>query len=186
MSIGEGKIDIKEVIEAKEELLKDLRKEKYWDVLEAYPGIEYRDCRARFLKNGVAQVGSDRVTFHKAVLATGSRPALPPVKNLHRVRYMTSDEVLSIDHLPRHLIVLGGGAIGLELGQAFLRMGSRVMLIEALPDIAMGEEPELRKRLREVLEGEGMEILTGATVKVAEQEGDQVKLLVEQEGGSSR
>ncbi|RLJ70739.1 mercuric reductase [Hydrogenivirga caldilitoris] len=182
IELEEGSIDIKEVIEAKEGLLEGLRKEKYWNVLEAYPQIDYRDCRGKFLGEGKALVGKEEISFGKAVITTGSRPGIPPIKNLHRVRYYTSDDIFNIDHLPEHLIVIGGGAIGLELGQAFLRMGSDVTIVEALPDIAMGEEPELRAKLRELLKREGMNILIGATVSEVREEGEEIVLEVEHRG----
>ena len=182
VELEEGRIDIRKVIEAKEELLEELRKEKYWNVLDAYPQIDYRDCRGRFLGEGKAMIGKEEISFGKAVITTGSRPGIPPIKNLHKVRYYTSDDIFNIDHLPEHLIVIGGGAIGLELGQVFLRMGSDVTIVEALPEIAMGEEPELRTRLRELLEKEGMRILTGATVSEVREEEDEIVLEVEHKG----
>ena len=168
IDLEEGRVDIRKIVELKEEILKDLRKEKYWDVLEAYPGIDYKDCRGRFVGDGKAQVGSEEVLFHKAVITTGSRPSVPPVEGIEGAGYYTSDTIFDIDHLPDHLIVLGGGAVGLELGQAFLRLGSQVTLIEALPEIAMGEDPDLRRKLREILESEGMRIITNAKVRKVE------------------
>ncbi len=175
-------VNIKRVVEFKEELLKELRKEKYWDVLEAYPGIEYKDCRGKFLQGGKAQVGKGEVEFHKAVITTGSSPGIPPIKNLYKVRYYTSDDIFNIDHLPEHLLVIGAGAVGLELGQAFLRLGSKVTLIEVLPDIAFGEEPELRSRLRELLEKEGMNILTGVEIQEAHESDGKIAVKVLKDG----
>jgi len=108
------------------------------------------------LGDGKAKVGSDEVTYGKAVIATGSRPGIPPIKGLYKVKYYTSDDIFNIDYLPEHLIVVGGGPVGLELGQAFRRLGSKVTVIEALPDILYKEEPELRQRLRELLRKEGI------------------------------
>ncbi len=183
VELEEGKIDIRRIIKVKEELLEELKKEKYWNVLEAYPQIEYRNCRGRFLGEGQALVGKNEITFNKAVITTGSKPGVPPVKNLHKVRYYTSDDIFNIDHLPEHLIVIGGGAIGLELGQAFLRMGSEVTLLEALPEIAINEEPELRKELHMILEREGMTILTGVNIEEVREEGGDIVVDVVVNGG---
>jgi mercuric reductase len=171
VSVEKAQIDMKKVAEAKEELLERLRKEKYWNVLEAYPNIEYMEGRGKFLGKGKAIVGEREVSFWKALISTGSRPYVPPIKGLDTVRYYTSDSILNIDYVPEHLVVIGGGAIGLELSQAFSRMGSKVTILEALPEILMGEEPELRERLRESLEREGLEIITGAVVDEVRQEG---------------
>jgi mercuric reductase len=177
----EGKWDMKRIVEVKESLLERLRKEKYWNVLEAYPTIEYRQQRGRFIANGKALIGDKEISFAKAVIATGSKPSIPPIENLNDVKYYTSDTIFDLDHLPEHLIVIGGGAIGLELGQAFLRLGSKVTLLEALPDIAVGEEPELRVKLRELLEKEGMEILTSTKVLRVSKDGVHILLEVEHE-----
>ncbi|WP_457601299.1 mercury(II) reductase [Hydrogenivirga sp.] len=160
-----AKLDFRKLVELKEELLTELRKEKYWNVLEAYPQIEYAEGHAEFSGSGRAKVGEREINFHRAIVSSGSRPFIPPVEGIEEVPYITSDEVFDLCELPEHLLIVGGGAIGLELGQAFLRFGSRVTLIEALPDIVMGEEPELRKRLRELLEREGMEIYTSVRLE---------------------
>ena len=167
-----GDVNIEEIIRREQEMISDLRKEKYWDVLEAYPSIEYREGLGKFVSRDRAQVNGEEITFHRALITTGSRPSLPPVKNIENVRHYTSDSIFTIDHLPQHLIILGGGAIGLELGQAFRRFGSNVTVIEALDDILINEEPELRERLKKVLDDEGIEIITGAVVQeVRESEG---------------
>jgi len=173
----DGKVDIRKIVEKEQDLISQLRKEKYWDVLEAYPSIEYREGNGKVLAGDKAVVNGSTIRFHRALITTGSRPSLPPVKNLEKVRHYTSDTIFTIDHLPDHLIILGGGAIGLELGQAFLRFGSRVTVLEALDDILITEEPELRQRLREILEREGMEILTGTTVQEVRELGDGVEVI---------
>ena len=178
---GDG-VDIGEVISREQDMITQLRKEKYWDVLDAYPSIEYREGRGSFKSKDKAVVDGEEITFHRALITTGSRPSLPPVKNIENVRHYTSDTIFSIDHLPEHLIILGGGAIGLELGQAFRRFGSRVTILEALEDIVINEEPELRERLRKILEDEGIEIITGALVEEVREENGIIEVFANKKG----
>ncbi|GAB6078403.1 mercury(II) reductase [Hydrogenobaculum acidophilum] len=177
-----GNLSIRDIIEKKEELLKELRKGKYWNVLEAYPQIEYRNLRGKLVSEGMALVEEDKVGFGKAIVATGSRPGIPPIKGIDKVKYYTSDNIFDIDNLPSHLIIIGGGAIGLELGQVFLRFGSEVTIVESFQEIAISQEPEIRAKLKEILEKEGMNILTNAKVNNVWEENGKLTLEMEHEG----
>ncbi len=165
-------IDWKEIVSLKNELLNTMRKEKYWDVLEAYPNIVYKDCRGEFISGNEVMIGSKNMLFDKAIIATGSSPGIPPITGLHKVRYFTSDDIFDIDYLPEHLIVVGGSAVGLELSQAFLRLGSKVTLIEMLPRLAFKEEQEISMKIEELLKEEGMEIFTDAEISEVFQNGN--------------
>ncbi len=177
-----GDVDIEEIIKREQEMIGELRKEKYWDVLDAYPSIEYREGTGKLVSRNKAQVNGDEITFYRALITTGSRPSLPPVKNIENVSHYTSDTIFTIDHLPKHLVILGGGAIGLELGQAFRRFGSRVTILEALDDIVINEEPEIRERLRKILDDEGIDVVTGALVQEVRQLDDGIKVFANREG----
>jgi pyruvate/2-oxoglutarate dehydrogenase complex dihydrolipoamide dehydrogenase (E3) component len=104
------------------------------------------------------------VTFEKLVIATGSRPAVPPVKGLDSgaVPLWTSDDALSASFLPERLVVLGGGAIGCELALGFRRFGSAVTLVEPAEQLLGPEEPAVASALADVLRAEGIEVLLGA------------------------
>jgi pyruvate/2-oxoglutarate dehydrogenase complex dihydrolipoamide dehydrogenase (E3) component len=104
---------------------------------------------------------SERIAAEVIVINTGSRPAVPPVAGLADVPFLTSDDLLDIAELPEHLGVLGGNYIGLELGQAFLRFGSRVTVVEAAEHILPGEDDEIAEELARCLAAEGMDLRTG-------------------------
>ena len=93
-------------------------------------GIEVIRAPARFLDGKTLQVGNRRLTAPRIVIATGSKPAIPPIDGLADVPFLTNETLFAIDVLPEHLIVLGGGAIGIEMAQAFRRLGSAVTVIE--------------------------------------------------------
>jgi pyruvate/2-oxoglutarate dehydrogenase complex dihydrolipoamide dehydrogenase (E3) component len=86
-------------------------------------GIDVIHARARFRDEHTLELeGAREITGSRFVLATGSRPAIPPIDGLSTVRYLTNETVFELQHLPERLLVLGGGAVGLELAQAFRRL----------------------------------------------------------------
>ncbi|MFI5284029.1 MAG: dihydrolipoyl dehydrogenase family protein [Candidatus Dormibacterales bacterium] len=108
------------------------------------------------------EVGGDRFTARKAVvLANGSTAVVPPIPGLDSVYYWTNRQAAVPRELPERLAVLGGGAIGVELGQGFARLGSRVTVIEAGPRFLGLEEPEAGAALRPHLEADGMAFVIG-------------------------
>lgn len=93
-------------------------------------GCEVIRADARLVDPHGVEVGGRRISAPRIVLATGSGPAVPPIPGLSDVPYLTNENLFDLGELPAHLIVIGGGAVGMEMGQAFRRLGSRVTLIE--------------------------------------------------------
>jgi pyruvate/2-oxoglutarate dehydrogenase complex dihydrolipoamide dehydrogenase (E3) component len=107
-------------------------------------------------------VGSEQLIAHRAVvIANGSTAAIPPIPGLDTVDYWTNRQAVIPTELPASLAILGGGAIGVELGQAFARLGTRVTVIEAGPTFLGLEEPEAGAALRPHLEAEGIMLVIG-------------------------
>ena len=98
------------------------------------------------------------------VLNTGTRPAAPPVDGLADTPFWTNRDVLATRHLPASMVVIGGGAIGVELAQAFARFGTRVSLVEAAPRILAPEEPEASEVVARALAADGIQVLAGASI----------------------
>jgi len=106
------------------------------------------------------------------VIASGAQPAVPPVPGIEDIEYWTNHEATEADTLPASLIVLGGGVIGLELGQAMSRFGTKVTVVEAMERLLPLQEPEAGALLAEVLASEGIEVHVGTTAdRVAPAEG---------------
>lgn len=158
----------------------ELRHAKYQSILDALPGVTLMRGRARF-KDGHTLVVSDddgnerELRADRTLIATGASPTAPPIPGLKDTPYWMSSEALISDALPEHLIVLGGSAVGLELGQAYLRLGARVTLIE-LFTLLPREDPAIGVALKETLEQEGMHILTRTEVKSASFDGNSFRL----------
>ena len=106
-----------------------------------------------------------QVTFDKAIIATGSVPFIPPIKGSDHPRVHDSESILNIDHIPQRLVIIGGGPIGVELGQVFHTLGSEVSLLEAAPHILGPVDEELSARLQQHMSDDGIDILTNCKVR---------------------
>jgi pyruvate/2-oxoglutarate dehydrogenase complex dihydrolipoamide dehydrogenase (E3) component len=133
------------------------------DALEA-AGLQVLAGTARFEQGGTLAVDGQRISYRQVLLATGARPAIPPIPGLADVDYLTSDTLWDLDHAPGRLAVLGGGSIGCELGQAFARLGSDVTIIEGLPRILPREDPDASAAVHRALVDDGVRVLTGSPV----------------------
>ncbi len=165
---GSEGINFHEVIAQKDALVTEMRKEKYLDVLQAFPAIQYFPHRAQFVDDHCVKVDGKPVSAEHFIIATGASPAAPPIPGLKESGYITYKESLDLNKLPARMVIIGGGAIGLEIGQMYARFGTKVTILEALPRVAPMEEPEISEALRMYLVDEGIEIHTGATVRRVE------------------
>lgn len=126
-------------------------------------GVTVLHGEARFIDSRTVAMENTRIRARRFVVATGSRPAFPPIPVLHTVPYLTNETIFELKRLPTRLIVIGGGPIGLEMAQAFRRLGSAVTVLEAESALAK-DDPELAALLLETLRSEGIDIREGAKV----------------------
>ena len=138
--------------------------------LSTSPNVDYYHAAAEFVGPYTMQVVDETVHGKQFFLCTGSRTAIPPIRNLERVPYLTSDTVLGLEELPASLAVVGGGYIAAEYGHFFSTMGSRVTIIGRNQQFLPGYEPEVSLVARRELERH-MTILTGREVVEADQRG---------------
>jgi pyruvate/2-oxoglutarate dehydrogenase complex dihydrolipoamide dehydrogenase (E3) component len=117
-------------------------------------------------------LNGELVSSRTTVIATGSRPLVPRIEGLEEVGYLTNEDVFHLVHLPASLVVVGGGPIGVELGQAFERLGVDVTIIEGLDRILPKEDPEVSATLTDVLTSEGITIVPNAVFVKASRNGD--------------
>jgi pyruvate/2-oxoglutarate dehydrogenase complex dihydrolipoamide dehydrogenase (E3) component len=140
-----------------------------------------KTLEVRLNDGGTRVLAGDRV-----FLNVGTRATIPPTPGLADARPMTNIELLELDRVPEHLIVLGGGYVGLELAQAYRRFGSRVTILEHGPQLLGREDPEISEEVRRILSAEGIEILLGADVLGVEgRSGERLRLRV-RTGGTER
>ncbi len=154
-----------QVIQQKDDLVTSLRQSKYVDVVKAYPNITL--VRGQALLSGKRGVNVDGETYvaRKIVLATGAHSWAPPIPGLEEAGYLDSTAAFELQELPESMIVVGAGAIGLELTQLFSRFGVKVTLLEALPRIAPAEDPRIGHALARYLAQEGIEVHAGVRIQ---------------------
>jgi mercuric reductase len=178
--------DWQRVVRQKDELVAALREEKYIKVLQAHPNITLIRGKAHLTGRRGVLINGQVYAPGKILLATGSRPWAPPIPGLAEAGYLDSTDALSLPALPQTLIVVGGGAIGLEFGQLFSRFGVRVTLVETYPRIAAAEELELSEALNQYLTAEGLSVLTGATIERVDRSSEGYQVQVEMNGTKQR
>ena len=135
---------------------------------------------ASFQSPTTLQVDAERITSKATIIATGSHPAPTQIEGLTQVGYMTNADIFQLTALPASLLVIGGGPVGVELGQALARLGVQVTLVQRAEHILPKEDPEISQALADVLQAEGIRLLTAATVLQAEQAGKQKRVTVKQ------
>ena len=131
---------------------------------------------ARVARPGVVSVADRELEYDELVVATGSKPAIPPIDGLEDVHYWTNRDAVWATRVPVSLIVLGGGAVGVELAQFFGRMGSQVTVVEHNGRLLPRVEADAGRLLAEQLEGEGIDVLVGADVRRVEPGPDGVRV----------
>jgi mercuric reductase len=134
---------------------------------------------ARTVRVGVLELESDRI-----LIASGSRTAVPPIDGIEEVGWIDHVSALDLTEVPSSLLVVGGGAVGLEFGQIFSRFGSKVTIVDALERIAPIADMEASAMLRMALEREGIDIATSVFVKSVRRDGDEVAATISPRDGS--
>ncbi len=136
------------------------------DSQERFEGFGVKVIRefGRFISPTEVQAGDTVITARRIVIATGSRPFVPPIPGIENVTYYTNENIFDLREKPEHLIVVGGGPIGMEMAQAHVRLGSKVTVIEGMT--AMGkDDPEAAAIVLEKLRAEGIEIVEEASAQ---------------------
>ncbi|MFW9879108.1 MAG: mercury(II) reductase [Candidatus Thorarchaeota archaeon] len=180
-------VNFHEVIEGKNNLIKQLQFDKYENVLKKLPNVDLVEGNAKFISNSEIQVDNQTVFQAKNfIIATGSSSLIPPIKGIEQVDYITNIEALQLKKLPKSMIVIGGGALGVEFAQLFSRYGTKVNLFEMLDRIVPNEEPEISKYLEDYFQEEGIEIYTNAKIIEIENDSSEkiIKLLIKNEESS--
>ncbi|THD76013.1 dihydrolipoamide dehydrogenase [Thalassobius vesicularis] len=133
------------------------------DSQERFEGLGVRVIRefGRFTGPRTVQAGEDTITARRIVIATGSSPLVPPIPGLADVPYLTNETLFDLREKPGHLLIIGGGPIGMEMAQAHVRLGCKVTVIEGAKALGK-DDPELAAIALAALRDEGVEIVEGA------------------------
>jgi pyruvate/2-oxoglutarate dehydrogenase complex dihydrolipoamide dehydrogenase (E3) component len=140
---------------------------------------------ARFESPHEISVGDVRLTAEKIFINVGGRAVVPQIPGLDQVPYLTNSSMMHLDSLPKHLIIVGGGYIGLEFGQMFRRFGSDVTIVEHGPRLVAREDEDVSVAILDILEREGIRVRLGTKCKSFVQQGDETVFSVDTAGESA-
>lgn len=184
--IDEPKVDIAQMISRKNDVVDQTTKginflmdKNKITVLQGVGSFE----SATQIKVTKADGSSEVIEAKNTIIATGSKPSSLPFITLDKERVITSTEALNLKEVPKHLIVIGGGVIGLELGSVYLRLGSDVTVVEYLDKIIPGMDGTLSKELQKTLKKQGMKFMLSTAVSGVDRNGDTVKVTAKDKKG---
>jgi dihydrolipoamide dehydrogenase len=181
------RFDLKAAVARKDRIVSRLA--KGIELLLKANGVEVLRGEGRLRAGRVVEVRGERaleVRFEKLIVATGSSPLLLPVPGARSPGVITSDEALGLDEVPKSLVVIGGGAVGLEFASLFNDLGSEVAVLEMMPQILPGEDPEAAEALAKALGRRGVAIETGSRVSSIEDGPGGLKLVRAIRNGEQR
>lgn len=158
-------VDFAAVVRDELALVERLRREKYEKVLGAVEHVTFVEGEAHFMSPTEVDVNGERIAARKIVIATGSTASVPPIPGLPEAGYLTHVDAVALPRRPESLIVMGAGPLGLEFAQMYARFGTRVTILQRAPVVFPRTEARLAHRLTEILQSEGLRVVTGVTIE---------------------
>lgn len=141
-------------------------------------GISVIFGAARFIEGDRLAVDEERIKAHRYIIATGSEPSVPPINGLDSTQYLTNKNLFDLNEIPRSLIIIGGGPIGVEMACAFNHLGCAVTIIEQNDRLVSKEDAEVAEHLLKYMREQGITIKTGASAQQVAQAGEQVTVTI--------
>jgi pyruvate/2-oxoglutarate dehydrogenase complex dihydrolipoamide dehydrogenase (E3) component len=180
---GPVSVDLPRVVARKDQVVDQSRSGQHRKVQERKTLHLYRG-HARFIGPHVIRVGAAVLEGERIFIDTGTRPDVPQLEGLGDIDFLDNAGIMRLTEVPEHLLVLGGGYIGMEFGQMFRRFGSRVTVVQRPGQILPHEDADVVEALQQSLEGEGVRFLLGATTNRVEKTQGGVALSVEVKGST--
>src|SRR6202167_1809879 len=169
--VGSVQVDLPAIVSRKNSVVEHFRSGNERKV-EERPNLHLYRGHARFIALRKLQIADDVIEGERIFIDVGTRPDLPKLEGLETTGYLTNESLMELQEVPEHLIVLGGGYIGLEFGQMFRRFGSRVTVVHRGSQLLAREDPDVAEALQKALEAEGVEFCMNSNViKVEGQQG---------------
>jgi len=170
---GSVRFNLAQAVERKDEIVRGIIDGIYAGLDRRREDLTFIRGDVRFVGDHEVDAGEGRLSFEKAIIATGARSHMPAIDGIENIEYLTNRTALLLDCLPESLIVIGGGYVGVEFAQMYGRFGTDVTLIGRNDQLAPGEDRELTELLASYLRQEGMEVHTGAPVVSARVDGNE-------------
>jgi pyruvate/2-oxoglutarate dehydrogenase complex dihydrolipoamide dehydrogenase (E3) component len=177
-------VDLAKIVAQKDEVVLSFRAGRQKQV-DMRPNLRLHRGHARFVAPHQLKVGDDLLESEKIFINTGGRPSVPVIPGLDTVSYLTNESAMQLTTLPEHLLILGGGYIGMEFGQMFRRFGSRVTVLHTGKQIVSREDPETAAELQRALEAEGIRFLLGTRTTRIEFKDGAITMSLESPAASS-
>jgi pyruvate/2-oxoglutarate dehydrogenase complex dihydrolipoamide dehydrogenase (E3) component len=174
---GGIRVDMRAVKARKDAIVK-VSNEGVEQGLREAEGVTVFHDHGRFVGPKQVAVGADVIEAEQIFINVGGRADIPPIPGLDAVPYLTNASMMEVDFLPEHLVILGGSYIGLEFGQMYRRFGSEVTIIQRNDRLIPREDPDISQAIREIVEDEGIRILTDAEAKQVEGRGGEIAISV--------
>ncbi|MFA6230018.1 MAG: FAD-dependent oxidoreductase [Rhodanobacter sp.] len=179
--VGDVRVDFRAVMERVNSAVETVAPH---DSVERYRelGVDVQRGHARIVSPWVVEVDGRPISTRAIVIASGAEPLVPPIAGIEKADYLTSDTLWQLRELPARLLILGGGPIGCELAQAFARLGSTVIQVEAMDRLLLREDDEVSAFVQARLAADGVQVRTGHKAVAVEQEGTSRVLVCEVAG----
>jgi pyruvate/2-oxoglutarate dehydrogenase complex dihydrolipoamide dehydrogenase (E3) component len=178
ISAGQVSVDLAAIVARKDAVVQSWRGGQEQKIRDR-PKLHLYRGHAQFVGPRGLRVGNDELESERIFSNTGARPDLPNLPGLDTTPYLTNATLMQLKELPEHLLILGGGYIGLEFGQMFRRFGSRVTIVHRGDQILTREDADVAQELQRTLEGEGIRFLLNAQTTRVEQRGQEIVLIVD-------
>ena len=146
-------------------------------------GVKVFMGESSLIDNHTVKTGDKTITGKKIVIATGSKARIPDLPGLNEVSYLTNKTIFDLEKLPSHLMIIGGGPIGLELGQGFRHLGSRVTIIDRNEHLFPKDDPEVWDVMKKVLQDDGVELLLQSKVNAVSQKDKEITIEIKTSKG---
>ena len=181
---GRVDVDLPFVVDRKTAVVQRFRGNQERNVA-SHPSLRLYRGQARFLSSRQVQVDDEILESERIFIDTGTRPNPPKLPGLDAIDYLTNESLMEIRQVPEHLLIMGGGYVGLEFGQMFRRFGSRVTLVHRGPQILPREDEDVARELQKGLEAEGVDFRLNSNSVQVEKRAQQLVLTLESAGQKS-
>ena len=170
---GQVNVDMK-AVKARKDQVSGKSRTGVEEWLKSTPNCTVYAGQARFLSDREVQVGDATLAADRIFINTGGRAAIPSLRGIDQVPYLTNSSMMDVDFLPRHLIIVGGSYIGLEFGQMYRRFGSEVTILERGSRLIPREDLDVSEEIKQILTNEGIDIRLNSNCVAFSKEGDEI------------
>ena len=173
-NVTKSSVDFKKVHEHVHNVIKAIAPN---DSVERFEGLGAKVIaeEGKFIDPQTLETSNYQIKAKRFIIATGSSPGIPPIKGLETVNYLTNESVFDLKELPTQLVIIGGGPIGIEMAQAFHRLGSKVTVLEAFTALPKDDQ-DIVSQLKNILANEGIDIKENVKIESVTQKGKKIKI----------